>query len=222
MESILAAISGMIYIFHKIKKLKCYHYIKLDPNQLLIGHTRFYKPIIVDMLVTPHILISGLSNSGKSKCVYIMLKNLVNADIIIYNSFRKDYKGITARFINGNEELFKLIESLLESKITRNRPLYLVLEEMATITDKKLKEKIKELLCVARHYNIFIIGVIQIATKESCSFKDLFNTRISFRQIESSNYRVVLSVSPNEDEILNQGEFYIVADELQKGKTYLI
>lgn len=209
-------------VFNKIRIDKRYHKIKLSNKQLLLGYRGLFKPLIADMDKTPHVLISGLSNSGKSKCVKAILSNLDNADIIIYNSFKEDYKGIKARYINSPGELNNLINQLLEYKEERCKPLYLVLEEMATIRDKKLKEKLQELLCVARHYNIYLIGVIQIATKESCLFKDLFNTRVSFRQIEDSNYRVVLGVSHNDEVLLNQGEFYLLSDGLYKGKTYII
>ena len=88
---------------------------------------------------------------------------------------------------------------------------------------KKTKDKIQELLCIARHYNIFIIGVIQIATKENCSFKDLFNTRITFKQIGEQNYRVILGM-PIEEEYrqLRQREFIMLSDKLYNGKTYLV
>jgi DNA segregation ATPase FtsK/SpoIIIE-like protein len=85
--------------------------------------------------------------------------------------------------------------------------------------DNKIEKAIMNLLAVGRHYNIFLIGICQLGTKEIIKFKDLFNTRICFRQVEESSYRAVLGYSP-EDKQLQKREFYYYSDEVGKGYTY--
>ena len=172
------------------------------------------------MLKTPHLLITGLSGQGKSRMVRTMLLNIRNADIIVCNAYQDDYKDIRGKFINGEENIKVYLKSIIESPATRERPLYIVFEELATIKDKDNIKLIKELLCVARHYNIFVVGVIQIATKEELKFKSYFNARLSFRQLDDSAYRVVLCT--NLDRVLNKREFALLSDDLYYGRTYNI
>ena len=109
----------------------------------------------------------------------------------------------------------------MEVQEKRNKPLYIVIEEMQIISkNKHLQELLKELLSIGRHFNIFIIGIIQNATKENCSFKDLFNCRCSFRQIDTSSYSVCLGVSV--EKVLEQREFYFLDNQLIKGYTFNI
>ena len=60
-----------------------------DEYTLICGYHNF-KPIEVNMLSTPHLLISGLSGQGKSRCLKAMLLNLQEtkkANIILMNAF---------------------------------------------------------------------------------------------------------------------------------------
>lgn len=216
-------ITAGVYYCYKLLRKEEYRYIDLPPTKLLIGHDSLKHKIIADMNICPHTLISGLPNSGKSKCVYVMLKNLRKANIVIYGGFKEDYKDISYKEIIGEDNLNTFLDSILNNLYKREVPLYIVLEELGTIRNKKTKDKIQELLCIARHYNIYIIGIIQIATKENCSFKDLFNTRITFKQIGEQNYRVILGM-PIEEEyrVLKQQQFVMLSNKLYLGKTYLI
>lgn len=216
-------ITAGIYCCYKLLRQEEYRYINLPPTKLLIGYDKLKHKIVADMNICPHVLISGLPNSGKSKCIYIMLKNLRKANIVIFGGFKEDYKDINYKEIIGEDSLNIFLDSILDNLYTRDIPLYIVLEELGTIRSKKTKDKIQELLCIARHYNIFIIGVIQIATKENCSFKDLFNTRITFKQIGEQNYRVILGM-PIDEEYRNliQKEFIMLSDKLYFGNTYLV
>ena len=196
-----------------------YKQVQLQDRELLLGYNQ-QGYIIADMGKYPHLLISGLSNQGKSKMVNYMLKNLEDrANILILNGFKEDYKGFT--LVQGTKAIQRRIEAILKDKEIRIKPLYLILEEMQVISkDKKLQEQLKELLSMGRHYNIFVIGIIQNATKENCSFKDLFNCRCSFRQIDSSSYQVCLGTSVEKG--LEQREFYFLDSNLVKGYTFSI
>ena len=196
-----------------------YKQVQLQDRELLLGYNQ-QGYIIADMGKYPHLLISGLSNQGKSKMIYYMLKNLEDrANILVLNGFKEDYRGFT--LVQGTKAIQRRIEAILKDKEIRIKPLYLILEEMQSISkDKKLQEQLKELLSMGRHYNIFVIGIIQNATKENCSFKDLFNCRCSFRQIDSSSYQVCLGTSVEKG--LEQREFYFLDSNLVKGYTFSI
>lgn len=196
-----------------------YKQVQLQDRELLLGYNQ-QGYIIADMGKYPHLLISGLSNQGKSKMIYYMLKNLGDRDnILVLNGFKEDYRGFT--LVQGTKAIQRRIEAILKDKEIRIKPLYLILEEMQSINkDKKLQEQLKELLSMGRHYNIYCIGIIQNATKENCSFKDLFNCRCSFRQIDSSSYQVCLGTSVEKG--LEQREFYFLDSNLIKGYTFSI
>ena len=196
-----------------------YKQVQLQDRELLLGYNQ-QGYIIADMGKYPHLLISGLSNQGKSKMVNYMLKNLEDrANILVLNGFKEDYRGFT--LVQGTKAIQRRIEAILKDKEIRIKPLYLILEEMQSMSkDKKLQEQLKELLSMGRHYNIFVIGIIQNATKENCSFKDLFNCRCSFRQIDSSSYSVCLGTSVEKG--LEQREFYFLDSNLVKGYTFSI
>ena len=204
---------------YKPQEFLDYKQVQLQDRELLLGYNQ-QGYIIADMGKYPHLLISGLSNQGKSKMIYYMLKNLGDrANILVLNGFKEDYRGFT--LVQGTKAIQRRIEAILKDKEIRIKPLYLVLEEMQSISkDKKLQEQLKELLSMGRHYNIYCIGIIQNATKENCSFKDLFNCRCSFRQIDSSSYQVCLGTSVEKG--LEQREFYFLDSNLIKGYTFSI
>ena len=204
---------------YKPQEFLDYKQVQLQDRELLLGYNQ-QGYIIADMGKYPHLLISGLSNQGKSKMIYYMLKNLEDrANILVLNGFKEDYRGFT--LVQGTKAIQRRIEDILKDKEIRIKPLYLVLEEMQSISkDKKLQEQLKELLSMGRHYNIYCIGIIQNATKENCSFKDLFNCRCSFRQIDSSSYQVCLGTSVEKG--LEQREFYFLDSNLVKGYTFSI
>lgn len=216
-------ITSTLFFIFILLKTEEYKFVELDNTKLLIGYSCFKKKIIADMIVTPHILVSGLPNQGKSKLIRQMLINLRGANIIIYGGFKEDYKGIHYRNLKNEEELNIFLDNILNNLYVRKEPLYVVIEEISTIRNKKVKEKIQELLCIARHYAIYVIGVIQIATKENCIFKDLFGVRISFKQIGEQNYRVLFGMTIDEKyRNLNQQEFIMLSDRLVHGITYCL
>lgn len=209
----------LILTIYKPKEYLNYEPVELSGYELLLGYSQ-EGYIIADMSKYPHLLISGLSNQGKSKMVNYMLKNISDkADILVLNGFKEDYKEFV--LIRDIKSIERRIGTIIAPFKKRKRPLYLVIEEMQVISkNKRLQERLKELLSVGRHYNIFVIGIIQNATKENCSFKDLFNCRCSFRQIDTSSYMVALGTSVEKG--LDQREFYYLDTELIKGYTFSI
>ena len=197
----------------------------LSAYSLLLGYN--YDGIITtDMRVSPHLLVSGLSSQGKTGMLRVILKNLEGqANIYLCNCFKDDFKGFTElEFINGNNEILKFLQEFKKNQFKEHdRPIYIVLEELMTLSeDKKIQKLIKEFLCVARHYNVYIIGLIQVARTEDFKPKTFFNSRVSFKQMDRSSYSVALGITGDMEE-LKKREFYSKGSSgLQKGTTYTL
>lgn len=209
----------LVMTIYKPKEFLNYEQVELQEHELLLGYNQDGY-IIADMSKYPGILISGLPNQGKSKMVNYMLRNLNGtADILVLNGFKDDYDGFN--LVVGIKAIAQRIQAILELKEVRKKALYLVIDEMQILAkNKKIQEQLKELLSISRHFNIFIIGIIQNASKDNCSFKDLFNCRVSFRQIDSSSYGVCLGTAVEKG--LEQREFYFLDNQLVKGYTFTI
>lgn len=203
-----------------------YTEIKLSNKELLIGFDYKGLPLTANMIESPHLLITGLSGQGKTGMVRCMIKNLINCgntNIILLNAFMDDYRGFNLQYILNHgdiKELFKELLGVIEVGKKRTKPLYLIFEELGKVKDKELIDLTTKILQYGRHDNIFIIGIIQTATKEELKFKNLFNSRCTFKQLEESSYRVVLGCSI--DEKLNKQEFYLYTNDLYRGKTYYL
>ncbi len=196
--------------------------INLEPHKFLVGYQEDETPLIVDMKVTPHLLITGLSGQGKTGLLRGIIKSITNADVVLCNGFKEDFQDFDVRHLLGEEDICNLLQGLLDAKEVLKRPLYIILEELGTIQDKKLLKYIQELLMIGRHYNVYLIGIIQVSKAEDVKFKTFFNARLTFRQVDSSSYRVVLGASPDDDAPLSKREFYLLTDSLYKGRTYTV
>ncbi|MBM7835000.1 hypothetical protein [Clostridium sardiniense] len=197
-----------------------YSRLEYEPYTCILGHN-YEGDITVDMRKTCHLIISGLSGTGKSCCVSMAIDQLEysGANVIILNGYREDYPNFKGRFIIG-EDIIKFLVNLYTDIQYHEKPLYVVIEEMQTLQDKVISDILKKILSVGRHYNIFIIGIIQEATKENCKFKSLFNARCTFRQIDTSSIQVVLGT--NIEKKLKKQEFALFSDDLYYGKTFII
>lgn len=193
---------------------------EFDKYSLLIGYSGKFikKQIIVNMRITPHLLVCGLSGSGKSKMVENSIK--FKRSVILLNSFEDDFKSLKCNRINGNENILKYLNSLLDKPYKRDIPFYVVIDELLTLSlDKKINKAIIDLLAVGRHYNIYIVGISQRGEKTDLPYKNLFNARVCFRQVEESSYRAILGFSPGYKNLKHR-EFYLYSNEISRGKTY--
>ena len=223
-EIVLTNVKGkaiLEVITNYIEDIK-YYPINLPPTSLLLGFDNKGESIIVDMLKVPHMGIQGASNSGKSRMVELALNNLKGADIILLNTFSKDFKRVKdARRINGNKNILDYLESLIKDPFVREKPLYLVLDELNVLgKDKAINKAIADVLSQARHFNIYLIALGQSLLKESCPYKQLFNIRVTFRAIDKSSISAFLGCSVENSELL-QREFICYSDAIYKGKSYL-
>ncbi len=190
-----------------------------DDYCLTLGYRRICGmrvPITANMKITPHLLVCGLSGQGKSKCIEYTIKN---KDSILLNAFEEDFRSVKCRRVFGNENILRYLTRLLEDPYKRETTFYVVIDELLVLSnDKKISKAIMDLLAVGRHYNIFVIGISQRGTKQDLSYKDLFNARATFRQVDPSSYAAVLGC--NIDETLTKREFLLYSDDVYKGRTY--
>lgn len=202
-------------------EVKSYSKVILEPYSLLLGYN-YQGNIVVDMRETPHLLITGLSGQGKTFMAKTIIKNLEgSADIILINAFKSDFKDFKGRLVLEEGNILLNLKILLESKIERNRPMYIVIDELLTLTrNKEINKILMDLLAVARHFNVFIIGIAQEGTKENLKFKNLFNARVCFKLIEDSSYKAILGCSVEEQ--LQKQEFYLYSNNLYKGRTFQV
>lgn len=189
---------------------------------LVLGYDFKGQPILIDMLKTPHIGVQGLSMVGKSKMIESALLNLVDADIVLVNCFQKDFTGINGLRINGAEDILNYLVEIKDSKEYREKPLYIVIDELNILgNDKKINSAIADLLSQARHFNIYVIALGQTLLKENCPYKNLFNVRVTFKTIDKSMISAFLGCTIENTE-LQQREFIVYSDSIKRGKTYLI
>lgn len=219
-KSILLTLDLVALVHCNNKRMQ---YREVSQYELRIGHTTnlaIKKPIIIDMRVTPHLFCCGLSGNGKTKMIEYAMQE---KKVVLMNVFEDDLKSVkTNQRINGNNNILRYLNNLLENIKKRDNPLYVVIDELLVLcTDKAITKAIMNLLAIGRHYNIFLIGISQIGTKDAIKFKDLFNSRVCFRQVEESSYRTVLGYSPVNKK-LKKREFYYYSDDAGKGKTYTV
>jgi hypothetical protein len=208
---------GVVMTVYSVKRL----FIKdriISDDELEVGYEcNTSKSIIVSMRKVPHVLICGLSNTGKSRLVEYAVRN---KNVVLVNVFAEDFKSLKVRRINRLDKIKGYLRSILEKPYKRDIPLFIVIDELYVLCmDKEVSQLITELLAIGRHYNIYLIGISQDGTKEVLKFKSLFNVRICFKMVEDSSYRAVLGYTPEELTLRNR-QFYIYSDKVMKGCTY--
>ena len=132
-------------------------------------------------------------------------------DIYLVNAYSNDFKSLSCKRINDTTDILSLLTEA--STALQSHPRYIIVDELLelSIREPKVIKELTKALAVARHYNTFFICIAQQATKEEIKCKSLFNSRVTFKQVEYSSYQTILGYSP-EDKQLNQREFYYLSD----------
>lgn len=213
-------------IYNKPLEEREYRKILLNPYCLLLGYNHENETVITDMRISPHLLITGLSGQGKTGQARIIIANLLGlAEVYLLNCFKNDFRDFQGlKIINGNKEILSFLKIFKEKEFKEHdSPVYIVIDELMTLAeDKQIQQLLKEFLCVCRHYNIYIVGIIQAARAEDFKAKIFFNSRVSFKQIEKSSYSIALGTVGGLEE-LEKRQFYIKGSEgLQKAFTYTL
>ena len=208
---------------YKNNKNKTNHTIsvKLKPTQFIVGYDDKLKPIIVDFKRTPHAGVMGGSEMGKSKCVETMIASNPYIDVSLVNAFEEDFTSLDVDRINGIEEIKAFLKAELDNKERRSKTHFIVIDECNVLSlEKDIDKLIKGLLAQARHFNVYIIAILQLANKNDCPYKNLFNTRISFKHIDDDLITTFLGAKP--ENILKHREFFMYDTDYRQGKTYTI
>lgn len=197
--------------------------MKLSDYELILGYELGYRskvPIICDMRHAAHLLVCGLSGSGKTKQIEYALRD---KQVILLNAFEEDFSTLSCiERANDPYEMKTILDQLTETKERFDRPVYLVLDEILELSlsgDKVVSSLIMRLLATARHRNIFLVGITQSAEKEILKFKSLFSNRVCFRMIEDSQYRTVLGYTPETTELM-QRQFHYFTNTKGLGGTF--
>ena len=200
-------------LYFGLNKLDYRTNIKENDYTLTVGHTEIlHRKILVNMKLTPHLLVCGLSGQGKSKCIEYAKRN---KNCVLLNAFREDFTSINCLRINDIEQILQFLENIKDKY--QEKPLYIVIDEMLVLCmNKKITKAILDLLATGRHYNIFLIGISQKGTKQDIPFKDLFNCRLSFRQVDQSSYGAILGYYPEENLKLTKQQFILFSDNIYK------
>ena len=211
------------FLNYKNNKNKIDHTIsiKLKPTQFIVGYDDELKPIIVDFKRTPHAGVMGGSEMGKSKCVETMIASNPYIDVSLVNAFEEDFTSLNVNRINGIEEIKAFLKAELDNKEKRSRPHVIVIDECNVLSlTRGMDDLIKGLLAQGRHFNVYIIAILQLANKNDCSYKNLFNVRISFRHLDTDLITTFIGSKP--DEILKPREFFMYDVDYKQGVTYTI
>lgn len=202
--------------------------IIVNQYQLLFGYDFKGEAIIANMIKTPHVGVVGTSNMGKSKCIEMSLKKINSmVDIALLNTFvDEDFTSLNGIRINDYQEMRNYLKEQLDNKQKREKPLYILIDEYNVLSksDKKgeklkIDDLIQGLLAQSRHFNVFLIVIMQLGNKEDCRFKNLFNCRLAFKTIESQTISAFIGSSINDTNLECQ-EFYLYHTELIRGRSY--
>lgn len=182
-----------------------------------------YKiPVIFDFKLTPHMLVSGLSQQGKTKMLEGALKD---KQVILINTFSRDFQNLrnVIERVNDPVEVERVLEYLLSVKEGQNEiPIYVVIDELLSLVlsgDKKIMPLISRLLALGAHTNVYVIAISQSSEKEIVKNKNLFNIRVCFRMVDDSSYKVVLGYTPEQLQ-LERRQFHYYSDKIGTAYTY--
>ena len=148
--------------------------------------------------------------------------NVRGAKFTFLNCFQDDFTSVEGERINQIDKIRTFLQSALKLEKPSEITHYIVIDEYNVLSNHKGMDKlIQDLLSQARHFNIYVICIMQIGNKEDCKFKNLFNTRIAFRTLEQQTINAFLGTNMR-DTFLREREFYMVSTEIFFGKSYNI
>ena len=184
---------------------------KQNPCVLRCGDVTF------DFSKSPHLLVGGLSNMGKTVFCETLLRGREDINVCLLNSFTEDFRGVKAHRYNNTNHIVTLLSEVSSGQIrgTEDKPLYIVIDELLELTlrEKTIGKLLQRAMTVARHYYVYFIVIVQEALKEVLSSKSLFNMRVCFGMVDPQSYSVVLGYNPDENKLLKQREYFFRTHE---------
>lgn len=150
----------------------------LKPHTMLCGLSDNNQSEIVSFEDTPHVLIAGMTGSGKSMLLQMMLaslkKNTPDLQLILIDLKNEDlvpFKNL-GLFAGNREKAIQLIDYVVAEKEKRiatsicEKRIVLVIDELAQLaTDKRIQDKLSDLISIGRSKRINLIAATQNVTK---------------------------------------------------------
>lgn len=201
---------------------------------LVLGHTVYNKPFIVDLVDAPHILIAGTTGSGKSVGLRSIVTGLLHfvKDVQVYMI---DPKRVEMSIFSGHEstdiitdidEALAALDTLLFDIETRYEALReqgvnniadaeglpyvaLVIDELADlfVGNKRIKESLLKIIQKSRAAGVHVIAATQRPSVDVVSgiIKSNFPTRIAFKVSSQEDSRIILG-SKGAERLLGKGD----------------
>lgn len=167
-------------------------------------------PLTIDFKNTPHMILVAPSGGGKTYTLKYILKQLAEADSLIYLC---DFKAIDFYAMSGCSNYFSHMDvgkgldtvfDLMQNRIKNNanckQPCYLVFDEWAGFLSSlpkkqqdEYKQKLSGILMLGRGLNIFVILSLQRA--DSSNFmsgaRDNFGVALGLGRLSSESSRML-------------------------------
>jgi hypothetical protein len=175
---------------------------------ILLGRSFPFKKVYWDHKRYFHLIITGVTNAGKS----VLCENIVRGrNTVLINTWESDFKSIPeARRINDKDSIISFFKCLPNN----TEEVFIVVDELATLMqDKEIAKEINNACMFARHYNAHIIGITPRVLSSEINCKSLFPARITGRLLQESDYRTALGISINVN--LGMREFIIIQDRME-------
>lgn len=183
-----------------------------------LGFTETSAEVVIDVLDLKHVLISGMSQSGKSTMVRRLLPDLIkHADVAIYSTKDSDFVDYedTAYACSNVEEMGALIRRLVGEVERRNdrlrdarredgmdtvfdeHPIIVLIDEFQSfmeLSDDASRLALTRLIREGAGLHVFLYIITQTPSKKILSdgLRDNITTDIAYRQRDSYTARMAL------------------------------
>lgn len=183
-----------------------------------LGRTETGSEVVLDLKQLKHVLISGMSQSGKSTMVRKLLPSLIQyADVAIYSTKDSDFidfsnTAYTCSDLSKMEGLVRRTVGEIERRNDRlrgareiggyrvqcaDKPLVIIIDEFQSFSEMSGEATMKALKRIIREgagLNVFIYIITQTPTKRVLSdgLRDNIMTDIAFKQRDSYGSRMAI------------------------------
>lgn len=183
-----------------------------------LGYTETGTEVVLDLKQLKHVLVSGMSQSGKSTMIRKLLPSLVKyADVAIYSTKDSDFidyekTAYTCSDLNKMEGLIRRTVGEIERRNDRlrkarqkggitvqcdDKPIVIVIDEFQSfseLADEAAMLALKRIVREGAGLNVFVYIITQTPTKRVLSdgLRDNIMTDIAFKQRDAYGSRMAI------------------------------